>query len=261
MGRMSSMKRILAIIGSPNDEKSNTATMTRDFLEQVRQFCPDCECEVISLGTQPIGFCRGCWACMLTGACVRRDDALPEIMQKILECDLLIVGSPVYEMLVSGQIKAFFDRTWMWIHCLGLLGKPAMTAVTTGGDSPWMTETYIGMALRMMGCIMIGGLRGIGRQPGVFPDRERCRAKYVSLARKTAAILNGEKRVRPGLINRLCFLFMKHHTRKIMGIKDLDHKYAVYEHDHWEKKGWFKMSLRKALRHEKQLVESRDHVA
>ncbi len=134
------MKKITAVIGSPNDATSNTATMTRDFLETVKHFNPDVEYEVISLGTRPIEYCRGCWACMLKGACVHRRDALPEIMEKIRACDLLIIGSPVYEMQVSAQIKAFFDRTWMWIHCLGLLGKPAMTAVTTGGDSPWLTK-------------------------------------------------------------------------------------------------------------------------
>jgi multimeric flavodoxin WrbA len=251
------MKKIIAVIGSPNDEKSNTATMTRDFLETVKQFHPDSEYEVISLGTHGIDFCRGCWACMLKGTCVHNHDALPEIMRKILECDLLIIGSPVYEMHVSAQIKAFFDRTWMWIHCIGLLGKPAMTAVTTGGDSPWLTETYLRLTLTLMGCIMTGRLRGIGKQPGVFPDRENCKNKYVRLARKTADILGDKKNPSPSLVNRICFSIMKHHTRRIIKGKEIDDRYKAFEHAHWEKKGWFRMSFKKALEKEKALAETR----
>jgi multimeric flavodoxin WrbA len=249
------MKKITAVIGSPNDAKSNTATMTRDFLETVKRFNPDVEYEVISLGTRRIEYCRGCWACMLKGACVHHHDALHEIMEEIQACDLLIMGSPVYEMQVSAQIKAFFDRTWMWIHCLGLLGKPALTAVTTGGDSPWLTEKYLSLTLTLMGCIMTGHLRGVGKQPGVFPDRERCRTKYVALARKVADILGGKRKINPRLMNRIGFSIMKHHTRRIITGKDIDQKYQAFERDHWEKKGWFNLSFKKALQKEKALPE------
>ena len=128
------MKKILALIGSPNNAKSNTATMTRDFLESVTTISPDVEWEPISLGENRVDFCHGCWACMRTGQCIRRDDSLAELRQKVLEADLLIFGTPVYEQHISAQMKAFFDRTFMWIHLVGLLGKPALTAITTGDE-------------------------------------------------------------------------------------------------------------------------------
>ena len=115
------MKNVIAVIGSPNDAKSNTATMTRDFLETVKRFHPDVRYEVISLGSHKIDYCRGCWSCLIKGSCIHHHDALPDIMEKIKQCDLLIIGSPVYEMQVSAQIKAFFDRTFMWIHLMGFL--------------------------------------------------------------------------------------------------------------------------------------------
>ena len=224
------MKKILAVIGSPNDEKSNTATMTRDFLETVRQFNSDLEYEVISLGKQKIEPCHGCWSCMKTGSCVFKNDALSEIRQKIMKCDLLIIGSPVYEMFISAQTKTFLDRTFMWIHLIGLMGKPALTAITTGGDSVWLTEKYLSIIINMMGCIMVGHLRGVGKHPGFFPDREHCKEKYRSLAKKTADILSGIKKARPGIINRICFLFMKYHTRHLA--KNVDPKYTAYEYQY-----------------------------
>jgi multimeric flavodoxin WrbA len=182
------MKKVIAVIGSPNNEKSNTVTMTKDFLEVVRQFYPGMGYEVISLGEKTIQPCRGCWACMKTGCCVHKNDDLPEIMQKIRESDLLILGSPVYENFISAQTKVLFDRIFMWIHLVGLMGKPALTAITTGADGMWLTEKYLSGIMTMMGCIMVGDLRGIGKQPGCFPDRERCKIKYIALAQKVAEI-------------------------------------------------------------------------
>lgn len=43
------MKKILAIIGSPNDEKSNTVMLVRDFLDIVSEYDSDNEREAISL--------------------------------------------------------------------------------------------------------------------------------------------------------------------------------------------------------------------
>lgn len=244
------MKKILAVIGSPNNEKSNTATMVRDFLEMVVQYNNHIEYEVISLGDKKINHCNGCWACLKTGYCVHKNDALPEIRQKILDCDLLIVGSPVYEQMISAQTKALFDRTFMWIHLVGLMGKPTITAITTGSDGIWLTEKYLSSLLGMMGCIMVGHMRGIGKQPGFFPDREHCKAKYRPLAKKVAAILSGDYKVNPTLFNIFCFTFMKHHTRRMGNDKNSD-AYAQFEYQHWLNKKWFQLSFKKAMLKEK----------
>ncbi len=106
-----------------------------------------------------------------------------------------------------------------------------------------------------MGCIMTGHLRGMGKQPGMFPDRERCRTKYIALARRTADLLDGKRKIKPGLMNRIGFSIMKHHTCRIITGKDTDQKYQAFERDHWEKKGWFRMSFKKAWEQEEALRE------
>ena len=84
------MKKILAIVGSPNDKKSNTITMIYDLLETVRQNNPDVEYEIISLGKYKIDYCHGCWAYMTTGCCMYKNDAFPLIRQKIKQCNLFM---------------------------------------------------------------------------------------------------------------------------------------------------------------------------
>lgn len=233
------MKKIVAVIGSPNNEKSNTVTMVKDFLEAVRQFDPDMEYEVISLGDTLIQPCRGCWACMKTGCCVHKNDALPEIRKKIQESDFLILGSPVYENMISAQTKMLFDRTFMWIHLIGLMGKPAITAVTYEADGRWLTEQYLTAVMSMMGCIIVGHLSGIGREPGCFPGREQSKAKYKALARRVAEMLRGSRTMRPSILNRICFWMMK------------KHHHTDFEHQYWSDKGWFRLSYSKALQKER----------
>ncbi len=244
-------KRILAIVGSPNDARSNTIAMTRDFLEMVKSCNGAVEYEILSLGDHRVEPCHGCWACMKKGACIRKTDALPELMQKMRESDLLIVGSPVYEQHVSAQTKALFDRTFMWIHLVGLLGKPALTAVTAGSDGIRPTQRYLSQVMTMMGCIMVGHLRAFAQQPGCFPNRELYRDRHRKLARRVARMLSGAAPVRPRFINYVFFVFMKFHTRRAHARDTQGSAYGDFEHQYWIDKGWFRMSYKRALEIEK----------
>lgn len=246
------MKKVLAIIGSPNDEKSNTATLVRDFLDTVCEYDKEVECEVISLGKKHINPCRGCWACFKTGYCVFKDDDLMETREKILACDFLIIGSPVYEQIISAQTKVLLDRTFQWIHLQGLIGKPTITAVTSGGDGIATTQGYLSIMLQFMGCVMVGHLKGIGQQPGFFPDRAAYKEKYRGLAQKTVDILNGKKRLKPGPINFFAYRDMKHHTRRCqrVGNQDGHSEYTEFEYRYWEDKGWFHKGYRQVFREE-----------
>ena len=53
--------------------------------------------------------CSGCFACR-SGPCVHEDD-MTQICEAIQRCDGLILCSPVYMGLVSGQMKVMMDRT------------------------------------------------------------------------------------------------------------------------------------------------------
>ena len=243
------MKKVIAIIGSPNHEKSNTVTMTKDYLEMVKGFYSEVEYEVISLGDELIKPCHGCWACMKVGECVHKDDGLQEIAQKMLDSDLLIIGSPVYVQQISAQTKALIDRLFIWIHLSRLIGKPTLTAITTAAEGMKLTEWYLVGVMTMLGCIMVGHLRGYGLQPGFFVGRERCRKKYKSLAKNVADILRGDRRLKPGLLNTFCFWMMKHHNNRSYEKEGPD--YYVFERQYWADKGWTHISYKEAFKKER----------
>jgi len=221
----SEKKRILAIIGSPNLEKSNTAALVSDFIDSMREIDPGIEADIVSLGRVGLKPCAGCWACTKTGECAIHD-GLYGLKEKMLACDLLILGSPVYVESVSAQAKGFIDRIYVWLHVLKLLGKPAITVVTTAGSGMGTVERYLNTVLRLLGTIGIGRLRGIGYQPGVMPDREAYKLKNRALARKAVRVLNGELKPRPNLMNRLAYLSMK--AKAHFGAQ-----WLPFEHEYW----------------------------
>jgi multimeric flavodoxin WrbA len=53
--------------------------------------------------------CKACGEAPATGYCIY-DDALTTIYDKIVECDVVLFGSPIYFDSVSAQAKAFIDR-------------------------------------------------------------------------------------------------------------------------------------------------------
>ena len=51
------------------------------------------------------------------------DDEIKDVLKKIDECDVLVIGSPVYWYTVSGMLKTFIDRLYMLPEAEALRGK------------------------------------------------------------------------------------------------------------------------------------------
>jgi len=71
--------------------------------------------EIILLRKLNIRNCNGCLACEAggtdrKGTCKIRDD-MQDIYPKLLEADIIILGTPVYFDMLSGMLKNFMDRT------------------------------------------------------------------------------------------------------------------------------------------------------
>ena len=98
---------VLGISGSPR-LNGNTAHAVQRALEVIRG--EGLETEYVTLAGKEIAYCTGCWACRATHTCVIDDDMTP-IYEAMRRCDGLLVGSPVYMGMVSGQLKVMMDRT------------------------------------------------------------------------------------------------------------------------------------------------------
>lgn len=103
--------KVLAINGSPRKEW-NTATLLKNALEGASS--KGAETELIHLYDCNYKGCISCFACKLKGGksygkCAVNDDLKP-IFQKIEEADGLILGSPIYLGMVTGEMRSFIER-------------------------------------------------------------------------------------------------------------------------------------------------------
>jgi multimeric flavodoxin WrbA len=98
--------KIIAINGSPRGKKSTTYMMVEEFLKGTRE-CGWSDQHIL-LSEMNIHHCMGCFHCWRTKqGCVFDDD-----MKKILplDCDVLVLASPLYVDNISGMLKNFLDR-------------------------------------------------------------------------------------------------------------------------------------------------------
>ncbi len=102
---------ILAVNGSPR-KNWNTATLLHKALEGATS--QGAETEFIHLYDLNFKGCQSCFACKTIGGksygkCARRDDITP-ILEKVSDCDGIILGSPVYVGIATSAMRAFLER-------------------------------------------------------------------------------------------------------------------------------------------------------
>lgn len=75
------------------------------------------------------------------------------------EADGIVLGSPVYILSITGQLKQLLDRLTDAIHCQMLSGKYGCSVVTTGGSSDQEVLVYLNRTLNLFGVTVVGGER------------------------------------------------------------------------------------------------------
>ena len=100
--------KVLLINGSPRGEKC-TKTALKIVAEAIEE--NGIETEIIDVGSKPVRGCIGCGGCAGKGKCVFGDeDGVNACIEKMKECDGLVIGSPVHYASASGAITSFMDR-------------------------------------------------------------------------------------------------------------------------------------------------------
>ncbi|MHA1725666.1 MAG: flavodoxin family protein [Promethearchaeota archaeon] len=95
---------ILYISGSPR-KRSNT-----DYLLSLALSITGGRfIKIINYNIHP---CNACWACLKTAKCTINDDMTEILIPLLLECEGIVLGSPVFFNNITAQLKAFIDRTW-----------------------------------------------------------------------------------------------------------------------------------------------------
>ena len=101
--------KVIAINGSPR-ENGNTAMLIDAVLAELKK--AGIETERIQLGGKKIHGCTACMKCFENQSklCSIDNDILNVLVNKMLEADGIIIGSPTYFANVSTEVKALIDR-------------------------------------------------------------------------------------------------------------------------------------------------------
>jgi len=98
--------KILGISGSPRTE-GNTTYALEYALDKAARL--GAQTVFMTLADRPLTPCNACFTCR-SGECVF-DDGMAELYRAMRAADGIILASPVYMGLVSGQTKVMMDRT------------------------------------------------------------------------------------------------------------------------------------------------------
>ena len=180
------MVKIIGICGSPRRKSSYAAL--REALDGALE-TGDVEVELIELRARKLNFCIHCNKCLREDAvrCTVYEDDMTALYEKVYQADGMIIASPVYEMNITAQLAAFFNRfrpTWNIIKKdPTFFNRKVGAAIAVGGRgterNPWILP-YTGYGclqrgsgnLRRSQSLESGGrVRGNGR-PGRIKESQ-----------------------------------------------------------------------------------------
>jgi len=115
------MVNILAIYGSPR-RKGNTGLLLKKAVQGALE--AGAEVDEIILRDLKISPCLEIYGCKKTGRCVIQDD-FQEVFDKVIECQGLMLASPIFFYTVSAHTKIFMDRFQsLWVKKYWIEKRP-----------------------------------------------------------------------------------------------------------------------------------------
>ncbi len=125
--------KIIFISGSMR--KGNTEHILKKIYESIENDSK----ELILLKDKNIKSCKGCLTCYTRPDCTIKDD-MEAILPKILNADVLVLGTPNYYENVSGLMKNFMDRCHPFYEHSLIQGKKIIFVYVGGGGKKGTKE-------------------------------------------------------------------------------------------------------------------------
>jgi len=129
--------KVVAFNGSPRKD-GNTSILINYVIEELQK--EGIETEVVQIGGKRLCGCQACYTCYKTKnkRCAIEDDEVNSYIEKMIDADGIILGSPVYFTDVTAEMKALIDRAGFVTRGNGNLLRrkvgAAVVAVRRGGQ-------------------------------------------------------------------------------------------------------------------------------
>ena len=128
--------KVVAFNGSSR-KGGNTAIMIKHVFTELEK--EGIETELTELAGENIRGCKACYKCFekKDGHCAVRNDILNDLVDKMVEADGIILGSPTYFADITTEMKALIERSGMTSLANGSMFRrkvgAAVVAVRRGG--------------------------------------------------------------------------------------------------------------------------------
>lgn len=157
------MKNMLILSSSPR-RGGNSDTLSNEFLRGASD--AGHSVEKIFLGDKKINYCTGCSTCSQhQKPCPQKDD-MPEILDKMITADVIVMATPVYFYTMSAQMKTLIDR------CCGLYtqmtGKEFYFIVAAAENEQEKMERTIDTFQGFLDCLEEAAIKGVIYGLGVW---------------------------------------------------------------------------------------------
>jgi multimeric flavodoxin WrbA len=141
------------------------------------------ETELLLLRKLNVKRCLGCLTCEgdggdRPGVCAVKDD-MQGIYPKLLDADVIVLGTPVYFYMLSGLLKNFLDRTcpiWPKLEGKGLAG------VAVAEEGLGQTVSNLKSYADCCGMDWIGTVTALAKTPGEAAQNKNVERRLARLA-------------------------------------------------------------------------------
>ncbi len=166
--------KVVGFNGSPRKDGNTAVLIQKVFREMENE---GIETEFVQLSQKNIHGCASCYQCLekKDERCAVNDDSANEYIEKIIGAQGVVLGSPVYFMDVTPEMKALIDRVGFVSRSNGgmfrnKVGCLVAAARRTGAVHTVDTMSHFFLSMDM---IIVGRAIGIGRDKGdVEKDEE-----------------------------------------------------------------------------------------
>lgn len=149
-------KKIVVLNGSPRPN-GNTAMLINAFTEGAEQ--AGNTVETFFLDGMEIHGCKGCYGGGKDPAspCVQKDD-MDKIYPVYKEADVVVMASPLYYWMMSGQLRTAFDRLFAVVESEGFKSskKDCVLLMAAGGKDFDEAVYYYNSLMRRLGWNNLG---------------------------------------------------------------------------------------------------------
>lgn len=152
--------KIVVVTGSPH-RAGTSAYLADRFIEGAQ--AAGHEIFRFNAAFEDIHPCKGCDFCGMNGPCVQKDAIEAKLIQKLVECHMIVLVTPLYYYGMSAQLKTIVDR--FYSRTGSITGKKSLLMATAYNSADWTMkalEYHYDTLVRYMNWQDVGRVLAIG---------------------------------------------------------------------------------------------------